>query len=151
MAKIEIEGGDQVKKALTEVYRAMSKDVANVVQATAATVRKDAIKSMRQASQGRTYQRGKKAVAKGYKRRHVASKKGDAPNIDRGRLVGSIKAVKGRTRLTAYVGTNLDYGAYLELRKQRPWLLPALKRNKKTFDKLIQKVLKAKIKNAGKK
>lgn len=65
----------------------------------------------------------------GPKRMVYASKPGDPPNSDTGRLQQSIKSVKdGKGWM---VGTNLKYGAWLEFGTQdmarRPWLSVALK------------------------
>ncbi len=77
-----------------------------------------AVKSI-QASQskGRTYKRGNVT--------HTASAPGNPPNTDTGRLVKSIAWEYDRSSLTGAVGTNLTYGAFLELVMDRPWLKPA--------------------------
>lgn len=54
------------------------------------------------------------------------------PNVDTGRLRSSIAMEVGqeRAQFVVYVGTNVDYGRYLEFGTSRmpayPWLLPAL-------------------------
>jgi len=81
---------------------------------------------------------------------HTASKPGDAPNTDTGRLVQSIQTdMQG---LVASVGTNLTYGKYLEYGTKniepRPWLQPALDANENrieaNFIKAIRKALNKK-------
>ncbi len=64
---------------------------------------------------------------------HVASKKGDAPNSDTGRLVGSMNILSIKGEQTAYVFTNLDYGNYLETTMNRPFLEPAKEQEKDKF------------------
>lgn len=71
---------------------------------------------------------GEKQVRYNPKRTVTASKPGDPPNTDTGRLINSIKFAKDGN---AYkVGTNLSYGAYLEFGTKdlapRPWLSVAL-------------------------
>lgn len=66
---------------------------------------------------------------------HYASRPGNPPNTDTGRLVGSIEFDYDQDTNSAQVGTNLDYGAWLEFGTStiaaRPWLKPAFDKHKK--------------------
>ena len=62
---------------------------------------------------------------------HVASRPGEPPRIDTKNLHESIKTEteKDRNSVETRIGTNVDYGLYLELGTSkmaaRPWLRPA--------------------------
>ncbi len=63
-----------------------------------------------------------------------ASRPGEPPRLDSGRLRDSIFARVSADGLSAEVGTDLDYGAQLEFGTQRmaarPWLHPAFEASK---------------------
>ena len=111
------------------------------VRLTAIRVRTTAIKAIRQPSIGTYYRR------KGPD--HVASKPGDAPNTDTGRLIGSIRMNHAKLSQSAEVGTDLDYGAFLELLMGRPWLQPSLDRHIPDFEKVVYKAVDKQIQKAG--
>ena len=113
------------------------KAVDDAVAITAHKVRVSAIRSMREPSIGKKH--GK----------HIASKPGDAPNVDTGRLVASVKVQHDKGSAVARVGTNLDYGAELELVKNRPWLKPALDENVDDYEQILEKVVDKQIREAG--
>lgn len=73
--------------------------------------------------------------------RHQASKAGQPPASDTGRLAGSIYMVISNNKLGALVGTDVPYGAYLEHGtrniKPRPWLRPAIEKRRKGFFKAV--------------
>jgi signal-transduction protein with cAMP-binding, CBS, and nucleotidyltransferase domain len=116
--------------------------VDDTVRITAHKVRVSAIKEIREPSVGTYYIRN--GVA------HVASKPGDAPNTDTGRLIGSIRMEHDKGMQNAFVGTDLDYGAFLELLMDRPWLQPSLDRHIPDFEKTMHKVVEKQIKKAAK-
>ena len=64
---------------------------------------------------------------------HIAADKGNAPNTDTGFLANSVAVEFNRNAGIAYVGTSVDYGAYLEFDGWQ-WLEPALDKNR---DKLF--------------
>jgi len=72
---------------------------------------------------------GKTVKLYGPKREHDVSSPGNPPNSDLGMLAHSISFDVDPANLTAVVGTNLKYGAYLEMgttkMAARPWLFPA--------------------------
>lgn len=115
---------------LDTVEGAARKAMSDAVNATAFNIYRDAIAEIRKPSIGKLYSK------------HRASKEGESPNTDTGRLVGSIRVDAKFMGLTAYVGTDLDYGAFLELLKNRPWLKPAMDNNESTFNELLLSSLK---------
>jgi HK97 gp10 family phage protein len=71
-----------------------------------------------------------------YRRRgiaHQASAPGEFPKTDRGQLVASLYFRVAANKLSAFFGTKLNYGRYLEYgtsrMRARPWLAPTLKAN----------------------
>lgn len=131
---MSVKGVDNVIANLRAVGADVEDAISKSIRATAFNVQGKAVKSIQsEVSQGKEYNRGKKT--------HVASKAGDAPNTDTGRLAGSIL-----TRIefeVAWVYTNLDYGAYLEFGTTtidpRPWLAPALNDHQDFYFKHLQK------------
>ena len=133
-----VDGLNDILKKLESFEVDTNKAVDETVRLTALRVQRDAVSAIRGPSSGRQYGN------------HVASKPGDAPNTDTGRLIGSIRMEHEKGSESARVGTDLDYGALLELEKDRPWLNPALEKNIDKFDKTLSKVLDNQIKKAGK-
>lgn len=115
-------------KQLEQYKDAVRDDVETAVKSTAIEVVADSVKSIQRGSKsGRIYKRGD-----GY---HQASAPGEAPASDSGRLAGDVSmSIKG---LVARVGTNVEYGRYLEFGTmnilERPWLRPALDLNEQFF------------------
>lgn len=68
---------------------------------------------------------------------HTPSRPGEPPHVDTGRLRASVthEVEKNLFSIIGRVGTNVEYGRYLELgtsrMSPRPWLRPALKRTLK--------------------
>jgi HK97 gp10 family phage protein len=130
-------GGEQVIKNLQKYGNDKDKKVQEVIDLTAQLVRTDAIKSMKSSpASGRTYTR--RTV------RHTASSSPNPPRIDTGRLANSVKALVGR--LEAFVGTNVEYGLYLEFgtqdMKPRPWLFPAFERQRRNFVNRLREAMR---------
>lgn len=73
---------------------------------------------------GRTYRRGTRGM-------HQASAPGEFPKSDYGQLVKSLFIRVGADKLSAFFGTKLAYGRYLEFGTSRmaarPWLRPTFK------------------------
>ena len=78
--------------------------------------------------------------------KHTASLPGFPPNTDTGFLVRSIEWEVDKEKLQGRVGTNLDYGYWLEFgtaeTKPRPWLSPAYKNNLKFINHLFEEALR---------
>jgi len=82
-------------------------------------------------------EREAKTSMKGGGKPHTPSRPGKPPHVDTGRLRASITYEIDRSlfSIIGRVGTNVEYGRYLELgtsrMSPRPWLRPALKRTLK--------------------
>jgi HK97 gp10 family phage protein len=130
-------GGEQLIRNLQKYGDERERKVQAVIDLTAQLVRTDAIKSMKSSpASGRTYIR--RTV------RHTASSSPNPPRIDTGRLANSVKALVGR--LEAFVGTNVEYGPYLEFGtqdiKERPWLFPAFERQRRNFVNRLREAMR---------
>lgn len=142
MAKIIVEG-------LQEVQTALKKFVFNMDDALDDAVRVTAIKVMNSATQNiRTPSHSGRFVARGETGQHEVSKEGEAPNTDTGRLIGSIIVDHHKGDQVAFVGTNLDYGAILETTHNRPWLEPAKVKETAFFKNNLAAAMDNQIKKA---
>ena len=121
------------------------KAIDDAVRITAVKVQKSAIKSIREPSMG-TYVTRYTASGKPYS--HVAAKEGETPNNDTGRLIGSIALDHHKGKQVAYVGTNVDYGFFLETVMNRPWLQPAKDREIVFFKDNVTKAVQMQIRKA---
>lgn len=141
---VEIEGLEELERnlaALADRYGAALTRAAVVV---GNLIRTDAIKSIQDQTFGSHVTRYR---AGGTSYEHIASRAGDAPNTDTGRLVGSIQVEIKRDLIT--VGTSLDYGRFLEYggrtleggapQYARPWLFPAVEKNREAFDRITER------------
>ena len=138
---VTIKGDDELERTLLSLGKDMEKALRGGVFITAQEVRKDAIKSIQSSSFGTWVKRSSQG---GGTYDHVASAPGSAPNTDTGALVSSIAVEMDKNKPEAEVGSNLDYGAYLEFGTKdmdpRPWLSPAVNRN---IDNLQSNITKA--------
>ena len=121
------------------------KAIDDAVRITAVKVQKSAIKSIREPSIG-TYVTRYTASGRPYD--HVAAKEGETPNTDTGRLIGSIALDHHRGKQIAFVGTNVDYGFFLETVMNRPWLQPAKDREIVFFKDNVTKAVQMQIRKA---
>lgn len=139
-----IEGMDKLLKQLSALQKEVNSNVANIMLDAAITVKSEAQRLIQQRSVG-TYQA---RYRNGKKRMVVASKEGQPPNTDTGRLVRSIKARKtgAREASVGIFGQDAPYGKYLEYGTAnmgaRPFMRPAYE-NKKS-------IIKDKLKTLGK-
>lgn len=141
MARVQIEGLDKLTKKLLKLPANLTKGLKREINLSAILIQSEAIKSISKGSRsGVRYKRGGKMGQR--------SAPGEFPKTDRGRLVASIKtdsppAAKG---LIARVGTNLNYGRFLEFgtlkMAARPWLVRTLKLNIKTISQKISNEVK---------
>jgi phage gpG-like protein len=119
--------GDMVEKAIAKSAGMLVNDIDVSMRQTMKT--------------GNAYKRGSKT--------HIASAEGEAPAVDTGRLVNSVAALKSVYGDGWLVGTNLAYGRHLEFGTKnmgaRPWLIPALERNRKKIYSEIQKAMRASL------
>jgi len=123
-----------LKKFLIDTDAAIS----TAVGKTALAVQRNAVLAIREPSIG-THVTRYTAGGKPYP--HVASKPGDAPNTDTGRLINSISIKFTTGDQVAHVFTNLEYGFFLETVHERPFLVPALNAEMGSFrERVIEAV-----------
>lgn len=127
---VVVSGLAELNATIARLTVNMDEAVDDAVKITATKVQKNAVKSIREPSIG-THVTRYTAGGVGYD--HVASKPGDAPNSDTGRLMGSVDVDHHKGHQVAYVGTNVDYGFFLETVYNRPWLEPAKEEEVKGF------------------
>ena len=147
MAKVR--GANKVVRNFRRLEQAAGKEVARALYTGAHAVRGQAIQDIMKVSVGSVVTRYKKG-RKPY--RHVASKAGDAPNTDTGDLVSRINVeIHGKR---AFVGTDLEYGKHLEFGTRRmaarPWLNPALAKQRKTIARAFDKAVEKSVRSAKK-
>lgn len=144
---VTITGLNNVLKKLNDFELDLDEVIDDAVRITAIKVQQTAIKKIRTPSVG-TYVKRYTESGKAYD--HVASKEGDAPNTDTGRLIGSITVDHHKGQQVAYVGTNVDYGFFLETVMNRPWLEVSKVEEMKNFKKNMNSAVDLQIKKAGK-
>lgn len=114
------------------------------VQEATFLIHETAVKSIQENSSGTSQ------VRYNPKRTVLASKPGDAPNTDTGRLAQSVKFDFKKNGLIGRVGTNLKYGKALEFGTKymdpRPWLSTAVRVVSKDIQKIFAKALKQSVK-----
>ena len=138
-----IKGLDELKYALNKFALDVDTVTDNAVRITAFDVLKNATQAIKKTSQGIVIKSGKSKT-------HTVSKKGDAPNTDTGRLIGSIAVLHNKGAMIAEVGTNVTYGAILETTLNRPWLVPAKDKATANFQQNMTRAIDAAIKKATK-
>lgn len=120
-------------------------------------IQADARRAIEKISGGRIYRRGKSTNGRGKRGIggrtgiHIASKPGDAPNKDTGNLIRNIlvSKVKGNARrgYSATVKATTPYASSLEYgtrrMKARPFMAPALAKNKPKIEKLIRNAVRS--------
>ena len=138
----------KLQRTLRKVGTANRSGVERAIAISAAEVQGDAQRSIQRGS------RSGAIVTIGGKR-HQRSAPGEPPKTDTGRLAGSIFAEFSNGGLRADVGTDVVYGEHLELGTKnmaaRPWLFPALERNKDKITDRVRKAVKVAIRKAGRK
>jgi HK97 gp10 family phage protein len=145
----KIKGTKGISKAFDKAYEGFHAGKVELIRDTTLKVHETAVKLIQAKSSGETQ------IRYNPKRSVTASKPGDAPNTDRGRLIQSIKFDFANKGLSSRVGTNLKYGRDLEFgtkkMEARPWLSTAIRIVAKGFKKEFSQVVKDAIKSVGKK
>jgi phage gpG-like protein len=140
---VGLEGAADTIKALKTFKTDRDQKIQDAINLTAQLIRTDAIRSMKQSP----------ATGNRYERRsitHTASSAPNPPRVDTGRLINSVKALINR--LEAFVGTNVEYGPYLEFGTRgkdgvgkieaRPWLFPAFERQRRNFVNRLREAMR---------
>ena len=124
----EVKGLRELEKNLQQLGIDITGFVDGAVNDVALQVQSTAIKSIHKVSPGQTVQRQRQGGEGTYD--HVASKPGDAPNTDTGRLSNSIALEHRKGSREAYVSTDVEYASELEFGTRRvearPFLQPAV-------------------------
>ena len=149
---ITVSGEKELKRKLLSLGASMDDALLGGVILTANDIRTDAIKSIQAVSPGRQVQRVSQGGGDTYT--HTAAAEDTAPNTDRGGLVRSIAVEVNKSGLYALVGSNLDYAGFLEMGTSkmgvRPWLEPALRKNRDNLNKNLSAAADAIIKAKSK-
>lgn len=145
--RVKIKGIDNLTKKLDKLDDYIKEDVADALEAAAMIVEGDAKQSI---------QRGPKTglvYTKSFGT-HQASAPGEPPASDTGRLANSVDRDVDKEKLEAIVGTDLEYGLFLEEGtvniEARPWLRPAMERNREKAKRFFQRVVDKAIDKATK-
>lgn len=149
--EVKLEGLDRLASKSKIVSQIAQQEVRKALFASGAMVEKDAKESIAQGKKtGRVYKRGS--------RTHQASAPGEAPASDTGRLVNSINVRPAEGELAVDVvagGGIVKYARMLEFGTSkmaaRPFLFPALEKNKEKIRKRIEASLDKTIERATKK
>jgi hypothetical protein len=124
----EVKGLRELEKNLQQLGIDITGFVDGAVNDVALQVQSTAIKSIHEVSPGRTVQRKRQGGEGTYD--HIASRPGDAPNTDTGRLASSIARQHIKGSGVAYVSTDVEYASELEFGTRRvearPFLQPAV-------------------------
>lgn len=148
---ITVSGEKELKRKLLSLGASMDDALLGGVILTANDIRTDAIKSIHGVSPGRQVQRSRQG---GGTYTHTAAAEDTAPNTDTGKLVNSIAIDVNKSGLYALVGSNLDYAGFLEMgtskMRARPWLEPALRKNRDNLNKNLSAAADAIIKAKSK-
>jgi phage gpG-like protein len=146
-----IKGAKKLFKQIDSLEREMKAAPIKAVQDSTFLLHKTAVELIQDNSSGIPQVRW----SNGRPRNVLASKPGQPPNTDTGRLVQSIKFDFKNKGLVGRVGTNLRYGAWLEFGtkeglKPRPWLSTAIKMIEKDVAKIFAKAVREGVKGAVK-
>lgn len=138
---VQVEGIEELQKNLAKLSKKFSEQTVRAAMEVAQEIRAEAIDSIQDQSPGDVVERSRVG---GGTYQHTASKEGDAPNTDTGRLVQSVQV---DTRPDAIiVGSTLSYAGYLEFGTRRmgarPWLVPAVERVRPDAPEIVAKYIK---------
>lgn len=132
---IGVRGLKQLGLNFRRFEKAMQEEVQDLVRKTAIKVHGDAVRSIQRGPKtGRVYKRKGKT--------HRASAPGQAPATDSGALASSVAMVHGK--MESAVGTGLESGPHLEFgtatMEERPWLFPALEKNRAFYEDGVKQI-----------
>lgn len=135
MREISLVGDKELIAALKKYGAAAAVEVEKAIKKTAINIHSDAVKSVSRAGSGRLYKRG---PGRNLSATHRASKPGDPPAKDTGRLKSSLVfKMYGNSALVGSSITDKPYPMWLEFGTQnmepRPFLGPALEKNRDKY------------------
>lgn len=147
--KVSLQGVEELKVNMKRLADKYGEAFAKAAVAGGHMVRNDAVKSINQKSPGRTVTRSREG---GGQYSHVAAAAGHAPNKDTGRLSNSIFVEVKQDDV--FVGTSVEYAPDLEFGTKdmlpRPFLNPALEKNRRQIQKMFKESARKVTKGAGK-
>lgn len=137
---VKIEGTDKLNRATQEMREAVARELQIALRAGGERVRDEAISSITEGNKsGRIYKRGNVT--------HRASAAGEAPANDTGRLAGSIQAIQKDNEALVIAGRGaVKYARFLEFgterMAERPFMVPALEKNRAWIIERLQKAVR---------
>lgn len=138
---MSVTGTEQLTRNLQKMAERYGKAVADALFVSGKVVEGDAKRSIQTQSSGKTVTRYRSG---GGSYEHVVSSPNSAPNTDTGALVRSITTEVMSEDV--YVMTGLEYAPHLEFgtinMQPRPFLNPALEKNRRRISKLISDAMK---------
>jgi HK97 gp10 family phage protein len=151
--KVRVIGRETLKKRLAALQDEVTGSVKQAVLDGGNLIRDDIVESMRAPKSGRVYE------VPGTTTPYTASAPGDAPAVATERLIRGIEAMPERDDLAVTVGvhelTNVEYAEHLEFGTRsmaaRPWLFPALERNRARLKRRIDEAVRRALARAGRK
>ena len=140
-------GLKQLERTLAELTKDVEAETKSGLIAAGKLVEGEAKKQIAELSEGDEVIRSRNG---GGTYTHIASKAGDAPNTDTGRLIGSIQTeLSGKS---VFVGTNVEYAPALEFgttsMAARPFLRPALEAKRGDIKKVLGDKISVAIRSA---
>ncbi len=137
---VSVLGVKEMAKTITGLSKKIDANVAKAVRQGAIRIQKRAVERIQGGSKsGKIYEKYRP------RRTHQASKAGESPASDQGRLASSIKiATDGKDVRSAFVYTTRAYGRHLEFGTKksakhagiaaRPWLFPSYEENRESIE-----------------
>lgn len=139
----------QLKKDLQNLEGKLARNIRLANRAAAELVKSAAITNIQKGTRTMRYKANGRPLI--YKRRsvsHVPSAPGEYPKSDTGRLVSSISVETDVN--AAYVGSNLQYAAFLEngtkYMEPRPWLVRSYRENIDKVERLYNDAIRDSLK-----
>jgi HK97 gp10 family phage protein len=147
--KTIIVGQIEISKKIKNISKKGKQLIQHAVFKGVADVEKEAKKSIQRGSpSGRVYERYNP------RRTHQASAPGQPPASDTGFLVNNIKRKMDTDNMGGEVASRADYSKYLEFGTSkmlpRPFMFPALEKNRKKIKSRIEKAMKTASKEVAK-
>jgi HK97 gp10 family phage protein len=145
MINLKVNGARKILKQIKRVSENVENIEKEAVYLTANLIKNTAVKSIKKVSIGEVVRRSRQGKGTLL---HVASKEGDAPNTDTGKLVKSISVQPLQPRRKMTVGANALYAADLEFGTKnnleaRPFMQPAMEEHKDALEKFLAEKLRA--------
>lgn len=139
---MNVEGMEQLERNMKKMADRYGKAVSDALFVSGKVVEGDAKRSIQTQSSGGTVTRYRSG---GGSYQHVVSSPNSAPNTDTGALVRSITTEV--ISEDVFVMTGLEYAPHLEfgtinMQQARPFLNPALEKNRRRISKLISDAMK---------